>query len=691
MRSKTRGAAIGRPALRLAVERGRPPVEQQQSIARLEQRRPAERGVEQLRRRAEGLAEIQRLAEADEQIDLIARLRARRPARRRAPRAPRSDLRHLHAADSVRGARGPRPAPPHRPIGVPARDRRGVDRALEVAGVVERAGLGQRRRLVRPRRRDQTPVRINAHDDDAAGTHSRIRSAFPYNLKSMGEPVIVAASRAFALPIADRSRRAQGAVPAAPEQLRRLSRRRQRARPAARPPAEGLRHRHVGAPLPGQAAVPELLDHRPPVPARARPVRHQDDRGRHVPAAGDGRGTGRRRGAGDRSRARRRRGRASHDGPIGSSTATTRSARPRRTRSGATSRSTRSSTTSRRSRSSTTPAASRTCGRASSAASATRRSASRRIRSGCCARSRWPRGSASRSTRRSTRPSRRTAREIARSAPARLIEEFYKLLRSGASEQAFRMLAERRLLEPIAHELQTGRRRTPVASRWPRSTPIGSASTSIPDTLTNAILLGSLLVPLGMHAVTRAGRAGRRPREGAATLARDAAAGAPRRRTAAPDPRPAAAADRHEAVAARAARADAPRAVPRGADVAGDSRAGAGGGRALARVHRSRRRVTKARRETATAAPAPPPPAPTTAPRRRASFRPTPARRSLAVRALELAHELHERVDAFFGKRVVDRRAHAADRAVALEAVEARGGRLPSRTASPAPRSAGGT
>src|SRR5690348_1092953 len=40
--------------------------------------------------------------------------------------------------------------------------------------------------------------------------------------------------------------------------------------------------------------------------------------------------------------------------------------------------------------------------------------------------------------------------EIARSAPARLIEEFYKLLRSGASEQAFRMLAERRLLEPIA-------------------------------------------------------------------------------------------------------------------------------------------------------------------------------------------------------------------------------------------------
>src|SRR5687768_6798612 len=43
--------------------------------------------------------------------------------------------------------------------------------------------------------------------------------------------------------------------------------------------------------------------------------------------------------------------------------------------------------------------------------------------------------------------------ELARSAPARLMEELYKLLRSGAAEQAFRMLAERRLLEPIAPEL----------------------------------------------------------------------------------------------------------------------------------------------------------------------------------------------------------------------------------------------
>ena len=49
---------------------------------------------------------------------------------------------------------------------------------------------------------------------------------------------------------------------------------------------EGLRHRHLGASAPGQEAVPQLLDHRPPVPPRAREVRHQDDRGRDVPAAG---------------------------------------------------------------------------------------------------------------------------------------------------------------------------------------------------------------------------------------------------------------------------------------------------------------------------------------------------------------------------------------------------------------------
>jgi poly(A) polymerase len=87
--------------------------------------------------------------------------------------------------------------------------------------------------------------------------------------------------------------------------------------------------------------------------------------------------------------------------------------------------------------------------------------------------------------------------EIGRSAPARLIEEFYKLLRSGASERAFRMMAERKLLEPMAHDLQKG-----AGERlWQSLSAVDAyrkRHDEIPDALTNAVLLGSLLMPLGM-------------------------------------------------------------------------------------------------------------------------------------------------------------------------------------------------
>jgi poly(A) polymerase len=86
--------------------------------------------------------------------------------------------------------------------------------------------------------------------------------------------------------------------------------------------------------------------------------------------------------------------------------------------------------------------------------------------------------------------------DIARSAPARLMEEFYKLLRSGGAEQAFRMLAERRLLEPIAQELQRGA----TDRLWQSLAALDAYRRrfdAIPETLTNAVLLGSLLVPLG--------------------------------------------------------------------------------------------------------------------------------------------------------------------------------------------------
>jgi poly(A) polymerase len=86
--------------------------------------------------------------------------------------------------------------------------------------------------------------------------------------------------------------------------------------------------------------------------------------------------------------------------------------------------------------------------------------------------------------------------EIAKSAPARLIEELYKLLRSGASQRAFHMLAERRLLEPIAAPLQ----KCAGEALWRSLASLDAYRRRFddaPNALTNAILLGSLLVPLG--------------------------------------------------------------------------------------------------------------------------------------------------------------------------------------------------
>jgi poly(A) polymerase len=94
--------------------------------------------------------------------------------------------------------------------------------------------------------------------------------------------------------------------------------------------------------------------------------------------------------------------------------------------------------------------------------------------------------------------------EIARAAPARLVEEFYKVLRAGHAEQAFRMMAERRLLEPIAPALQEAA----GPSLWRSLAALDGYRRrfeTTPDGLSNAILLGSLLVPLGYSARTLVG------------------------------------------------------------------------------------------------------------------------------------------------------------------------------------------
>jgi poly(A) polymerase len=86
--------------------------------------------------------------------------------------------------------------------------------------------------------------------------------------------------------------------------------------------------------------------------------------------------------------------------------------------------------------------------------------------------------------------------EITKSSPARMIEEFYKLLRAGAAAPAFRMMAERRLLDSIAPELQRGAHE----GLWRSLAALDAYRARFeetPETLTNPLLLGSLLVPLG--------------------------------------------------------------------------------------------------------------------------------------------------------------------------------------------------
>ncbi|MGE3579596.1 MAG: hypothetical protein AB7I25_14170 [Vicinamibacterales bacterium] len=86
--------------------------------------------------------------------------------------------------------------------------------------------------------------------------------------------------------------------------------------------------------------------------------------------------------------------------------------------------------------------------------------------------------------------------DIARAAPARLTEEVYKILRAGKAEKTFRMLAERKLLEPIAPELQEAA----GPKLWAALAAIDRYRADFeetPDTLTNAILMGALVIPMG--------------------------------------------------------------------------------------------------------------------------------------------------------------------------------------------------
>ena len=86
--------------------------------------------------------------------------------------------------------------------------------------------------------------------------------------------------------------------------------------------------------------------------------------------------------------------------------------------------------------------------------------------------------------------------EIARAAPARLMEEYFKILRSGYAEKTFAMLKETRLLREMTPELEAA-----GAALWESIARLDAYRQRFgepPDTLTNAILAGTLLQPLGL-------------------------------------------------------------------------------------------------------------------------------------------------------------------------------------------------
>jgi poly(A) polymerase len=87
---------------------------------------------------------------------------------------------------------------------------------------------------------------------------------------------------------------------------------------------------------------------------------------------------------------------------------------------------------------------------------------------------------------------------LATSAPPRLIEEYYKILRSGAAEQTFRTLAEHRLLDPVTPEIQRGAKNQALWDGLASLDAYRRKFEAAPASLRNPVLLGTLLIPLGL-------------------------------------------------------------------------------------------------------------------------------------------------------------------------------------------------
>ena len=87
---------------------------------------------------------------------------------------------------------------------------------------------------------------------------------------------------------------------------------------------------------------------------------------------------------------------------------------------------------------------------------------------------------------------------LATAAPARLVEEFYKILRSGTAEHTFRLLAQHGLLGVVSPELQRGSGRGEMWRALSDLDTYRRRFDSTPASLSNSVLIGSLLVPLGL-------------------------------------------------------------------------------------------------------------------------------------------------------------------------------------------------
>ena len=87
---------------------------------------------------------------------------------------------------------------------------------------------------------------------------------------------------------------------------------------------------------------------------------------------------------------------------------------------------------------------------------------------------------------------------LAQASPARMIEEYYKILRSGHAEKTFAALARYRLLETVTPELQRHAEDEGFLDALDALDTYRQRFDAAPSSLSNPILLGTMVVPLGL-------------------------------------------------------------------------------------------------------------------------------------------------------------------------------------------------